>query len=120
MNGIQWARVVVCMLVIYLLVELEKALVDPVMVPLMKPLTNWVNARAPKWLKGDLDLQRTAGKLCKTPRTKSMAPQRKGTLKRTLTTELAPGLVAAAEAATGGAGSGSGAAARSGSGAKRG
>ena len=88
MNGIQWARVVVCMLVIYLLVELEKALVDPVMVPLMKPLTNWVNARAPKWLKGDLDLQRTAGKLCKTPRTKSMAPQRKGTLKRTLTTEF--------------------------------
>ena len=102
--GLAWARIVVCMVATYLVVELEKALIDPVMVPLMRPIIDWFDAKAPDWLRVD-GLKRTAGKLCAAPRTKSMtARQRRGTHSHTAAAAPAPGAAGAAVPATGGAG----------------
>ena len=101
--GLAWARVVACMVATYLVVELEKALIDPVMVPLMRPVVNWVDTKAPRWLRAD-GLQRTAGKLCAVPRTKSFLQQRRGTHSHTAAAGAAgAGALAAAGAASGAA-----------------
>eukprot|EP00879_Flechtneria_rotunda_P021127 GHRR01022257.1.p1 GENE.GHRR01022257.1~~GHRR01022257.1.p1 ORF type:complete len:155 (+),score=42.35 GHRR01022257.1:185-649(+) len=50
MLGIQWARVVVCMVVVYITVEVEKALVDPVLMPVVRPVLDWIGAHTPSWL----------------------------------------------------------------------
>ncbi|KAI8465790.1 MAG: cation transporting ATPase [Monoraphidium minutum] len=89
-NGLQWGRVVVMAVIIYLIVEFEKAIIDPVVVPLVKPVTNWVNAHAPAWLKVDFSVSRTAGRLCKLPRTQTPVPQRAGTLRKSTSIRIAP------------------------------
>jgi hypothetical protein len=99
--GIQWARVWVSAVITYVIVEIEKALIDPVVVPLMRPIIRFIRRISPKWLDADFTHPaRVAGRLCKAPRTKSMAPQRKGTLVRSKVS-LSPELQAAAAAATG-------------------
>ncbi|GBF97304.1 carbonate dehydratase [Raphidocelis subcapitata] len=103
--GIPWARIAVSMVITYAVVEVEKALIDPVIVPLLRPVLRWINGHAPKWLRLDFKPTRVAGKLCKAPRTASMAPQRKGTLRRTSSS-----VATAAAHATGGAAAPAGAA----------
>jgi hypothetical protein len=51
MQGIQWARVIVCMCVVYVVVEIEKALVDPVLMPIIRPFVDFVGEHAPKFLR---------------------------------------------------------------------
>jgi hypothetical protein len=51
MTGIQWARVLVCMVVIYAIVEIEKALVDPLLMPLVRPVLDFIGAHSPKFLR---------------------------------------------------------------------
>lgn len=99
--GIPWARISVSMVITWAVVEVEKALIDPVIVPLMRPLLTCINNRAPKWLKLDFSATRKAGQLRKGPSSASMAPQRKGTMKRASSSVVA----AAAHAAGGGAAS---------------
>ncbi|WIA38354.1 hypothetical protein OEZ86_001687 [Tetradesmus obliquus] len=51
MSGIQWARALVSMVIVYFVVEFEKALVDPVLMPLLvRPVLNWVEKHTPDWL----------------------------------------------------------------------
>lgn len=51
MTGIQWARVLVCMIVVYAIVEIEKALVDPVLMPIVRPFLTFVERHSPKFLR---------------------------------------------------------------------
>lgn len=51
MTGIQWARVIVCMIIVYLVVELEKALVDPVLMPVVRPVLDFIGDHSPAWLR---------------------------------------------------------------------
>jgi magnesium-transporting ATPase (P-type) len=51
MTGIQWARVLVCMVVIYAIVEIEKALVDPLLMPLVRPVLDFISRYTPKFLR---------------------------------------------------------------------
>jgi len=108
MNGIQWARTAVCMVIMWAVVELEKAIIDPIMVPLMRPVRRFINRHAPAWLKAPgVSPSRVAGKLCARPRTQSMVMQRKGTLRKSAAA-ISPEMVAAAAAATNGAEGGNG------------
>lgn len=49
MDGIQWARVIVCMFVVYIVVEIEKQLVDPIMMPIVRPCFNFLSKFTPKY-----------------------------------------------------------------------
>lgn len=51
MLGIQWARVIVCMFIVYFVVEIEKALVDPLLMPLVRPVLDFVAEHSPKFLR---------------------------------------------------------------------
>jgi magnesium-transporting ATPase (P-type) len=50
MSGIQWARVLVCMVVVYAVVEIEKALVDPLLMPLVRPVLDFIDTHTPRYL----------------------------------------------------------------------
>jgi hypothetical protein len=51
MSGIQWARAFASMFIVYFVVEFEKALVDPVLMPIfVRPVLNWVEKHTPDWL----------------------------------------------------------------------
>jgi magnesium-transporting ATPase (P-type) len=50
MDGVQWARVLVCMVVVFLVVEAEKALVDPVLMPVVRPVLDFVANHSPRCL----------------------------------------------------------------------
>jgi hypothetical protein len=50
MVGIQWARVIVCMFVVYIVVEIEKALVDPLLMPMVSPVLDFIDKHSPKFL----------------------------------------------------------------------
>ncbi|KAI8469567.1 MAG: cation transporting ATPase [Monoraphidium minutum] len=105
-EGLQWARIVVAFFITWFIVELEKVTLDKIMPPLLRPVTKWVLAHSPDWLRFDKSPVRAAGRLCATPRTQTLAVQRKGTLRKTVHTAVPPALVAEAEAATGGFSSG--------------
>jgi magnesium-transporting ATPase (P-type) len=52
MDGYQWIRVLACMILVYVIVEIEKALVDPVLMPLVvKPLFKVLGRWTPAWLR---------------------------------------------------------------------
>lgn len=51
MLGVQWARVFVCMVVVFVVVEIEKALVDPVLMPVVRPVLDFVSDHSPAWLR---------------------------------------------------------------------
>jgi hypothetical protein len=51
MFGIQWARVLVCMVVVYIVVEIEKALVDPLLMPMVSPVLDFLEEHTPKFLR---------------------------------------------------------------------
>jgi hypothetical protein len=53
MTGTQWLRVVVSMVALYLLVEVEKALVDPVLMPIIRPVLAFIERHTPDWLAVD-------------------------------------------------------------------
>lgn len=48
---VQWARALATMVLVYLLVEAEKALVDPVFAPMIRPLVQWFRNHAPKCMR---------------------------------------------------------------------
>lgn len=50
MEGYQWGRVAVCMVAVYAIVEVEKALVDPLFMPLLRPVFRFVEDHTPAWL----------------------------------------------------------------------
>ncbi|WIA10648.1 hypothetical protein OEZ85_010828 [Tetradesmus obliquus] len=50
MGGIQWVRVLVCMVVVFLVVEAEKALVDPVLMPIVRPVLDFAANHSPRFL----------------------------------------------------------------------
>jgi magnesium-transporting ATPase (P-type) len=50
MDGVQWARVLVCMVVVFLVVEAEKALVDPVLMPIVRPVLDFISNHSPRCL----------------------------------------------------------------------
>jgi hypothetical protein len=51
MSGIQWARALVSMVIVYFVVEFEKALVDPVLMPIfVRPVLTWIEKYTPAWL----------------------------------------------------------------------
>ncbi|KAG2483675.1 hypothetical protein HYH03_017478 [Edaphochlamys debaryana] len=50
MIGVQWARVVVCLAIVFTVVEIEKALVDPLFMPILRPVFAWLEAHTPEWL----------------------------------------------------------------------
>uniref|UniRef100_A0A7R9Z7E3 Cation-transporting P-type ATPase C-terminal domain-containing protein n=1 Tax=Chlamydomonas euryale TaxID=1486919 RepID=A0A7R9Z7E3_9CHLO len=52
---ISWARVFVCMVVVYIVVEIEKRLVDPVMMPIIRPCFGFIYRHSPKFFKMDAD-----------------------------------------------------------------
>jgi Ca2+-transporting ATPase len=51
MTGIQWARVFVCMVLVYAIVEVEKALVDPCLMPAVRPILTFIEHHVPKFLR---------------------------------------------------------------------
>lgn len=51
MYGIQWARVLVAMVIVYVVVEVEKALVDPVLMPIVSPVLDFIEEHSPKFLR---------------------------------------------------------------------
>ncbi len=54
MEGTQWARVVVCMAVIFVVVEVEKALVDPLLMPyIVRPILTFAEKYTPDFLSVD-------------------------------------------------------------------
>ncbi|KAG2431551.1 hypothetical protein HXX76_009565 [Chlamydomonas incerta] len=50
MDGIQWARVVVATAVVYAIVEIEKALVDPLFMPILRPVLAAIEDHTPEFL----------------------------------------------------------------------
>ncbi|KAG2429432.1 hypothetical protein HYH02_014087 [Chlamydomonas schloesseri] len=50
MDGIQWARVVVCSAIVFVVVEVEKALVDPLFMPILRPILAWLEDHTPDCL----------------------------------------------------------------------
>jgi hypothetical protein len=84
-------------------VEIEKVTFARIMPPLLRPVLRFVDAHSPKWMRLDYQPFRTPGRLCLTPKTATMAPQRKGTLVKSKA-QVSPELQAAAEAATSGEG----------------
>lgn len=53
MASISWARVMVCMIVVYIVVEIEKWLVDPIMMPIIRPAFKFISKLIPNWFKND-------------------------------------------------------------------
>jgi hypothetical protein len=51
MYGIQWVRVLICMVIVYVVVEIEKALVDPVLMPVVGPVLDFIEEHSPKCLR---------------------------------------------------------------------
>jgi magnesium-transporting ATPase (P-type) len=51
MDPIQWARAVGAMVVVYIVVELEKALVDPVLMPIVRPAMDWLGYHLPAFFR---------------------------------------------------------------------
>jgi hypothetical protein len=51
MYGIQWARVLIAMVIVYVVVEIEKALVDPVLMPIVSPVIEFIEEHSPKFLR---------------------------------------------------------------------
>ncbi|KAI8462702.1 MAG: cation transporting ATPase [Monoraphidium minutum] len=68
MAGMAWLRAIICMAVVYVIVEVEKALVDPVVMPILRPLFKWASDHTPAWLSVNAANPMRA---CKNPRTKS-------------------------------------------------
>jgi magnesium-transporting ATPase (P-type) len=50
MDGVQWARVLISMVVVFLVVEAEKALVDPVLMPIVRPVLDFIADHSPRCL----------------------------------------------------------------------
>lgn len=50
MSGIQWARALVSMVIVYVVVEIEKRLVDPVLMPIVRPILQFIEDHTPSWL----------------------------------------------------------------------
>lgn len=48
--GTQWARAAVCIVIVFVVVEIEKALVDPVLMPVIRPVLTWLENHTPSWL----------------------------------------------------------------------
>eukprot|EP00775_Hariotina_reticulata_P011376 gene11376-11525_t len=92
MAGYQWARVAVCMVIVYLVVELEKALVDPLLMPMIRPVFKAIERVTPAWLSVDVPLSlRLIKDVCKQePRTLSrqFSVQRRG--KKRASSDTAP------------------------------
>jgi hypothetical protein len=89
MTGLQWLRVFVTMCIVYGIVEVEKALVDPLLMPMIKPFLRWCEARTPQCLSVDQPLSARFAKLCggrALAKTGSFSTQRRGTSKRRLKT----------------------------------
>ena len=63
MDGIQWARVVVATFVVYVIVEVEKALVDPLFMPILRPVLAWLEDHTPDFLSVRTSLQAGSKKL---------------------------------------------------------
>ncbi|KAJ3413027.1 hypothetical protein HDV05_008618 [Chytridiales sp. JEL 0842] len=51
LDAYQWGRVLISMVIVYVIVEVEKALVDPVLMPFVRPILRWMGHVSPKWLK---------------------------------------------------------------------
>jgi len=51
MGGWAWLRTIVAMIVVYIIVEIEKALVDPLLMPMVRPVLRWVENHTPKFLR---------------------------------------------------------------------
>ncbi|KAJ3412409.1 hypothetical protein HDV05_000767 [Chytridiales sp. JEL 0842] len=51
MDGLQWARVMGSMGIVFVVIELEKLLLDPVILPVVRPLLNLLGDLSPKWLR---------------------------------------------------------------------
>ncbi|KAG1666905.1 hypothetical protein FOA52_005965 [Chlamydomonas sp. UWO 241] len=51
MDGVQWARAFVCMFVVYFVVEIEKKLVDPIMIPFIYPCFGFMGKLVPAYFK---------------------------------------------------------------------
>lgn len=49
-SPLQWARILVCMVVVFIIVEIEKLLVDPLLMPLVRPLLRALGWLAPQAL----------------------------------------------------------------------
>eukprot|EP00878_Enallax_costatus_P000946 GHUV01001076.1.p1 GENE.GHUV01001076.1~~GHUV01001076.1.p1 ORF type:complete len:1052 (+),score=317.95 GHUV01001076.1:265-3420(+) len=50
MSGIQWARALVSMVIVYVVVEIEKKLVDPVLMPVVRPILQFIEDHTPECL----------------------------------------------------------------------
>jgi magnesium-transporting ATPase (P-type) len=50
MGWVQWVRVLVSMVVVFLVVEAEKAMIDPVVKPCLWPVLRWAEQHTPSWL----------------------------------------------------------------------
>ncbi|KAI8475578.1 MAG: cation transporting ATPase [Monoraphidium minutum] len=50
MSGFQWLRVLGCMVVVYVVVEVEKALVDPILMPFVRPILDFIDRHSPRFL----------------------------------------------------------------------
>jgi hypothetical protein len=64
MEGLQWLRVFVCMLIVYFIVEVEKALVDPLLMPIIKPVLRWCERHTPSCLSVDQPLSARLARVC--------------------------------------------------------
>lgn len=64
MAGLQWLRVFVCMVILYAIVEVEKALVDPVLMPLITPVLHWCERHTPQFLSVDQPLSARLARVC--------------------------------------------------------
>jgi hypothetical protein len=50
MDGVQWARAIASMFIVYAVVEVEKRLVDPVLMPIVRPVLQFIENHTPQWL----------------------------------------------------------------------
>ncbi|KIY93550.1 cation transporting ATPase [Monoraphidium neglectum] len=85
MNGIQWARTICCIAAVYLIVEAEKAAVDPIVMPVLRPAMSWMEARVPSWLSFDWSperARRAAAALCAAPKVKTGPLHRRSAVRR--------------------------------------
>jgi len=64
LDGLQWLRVFVCMAIVYGIVEIEKALVDPLLMPMIKPVLRFFEKLTPQWLSVDKPLSARLARLC--------------------------------------------------------
>lgn len=68
MYGIQWVRVIIAMIVMYVIVEIEKALVDPVLMPIVRPVLEFIEDHSPRFLKLPVDTVKRVARKVKHPR----------------------------------------------------